>query len=278
MVIVVVPNTLGLWEPLPYMALFWLINGDDPNWAVLSDEQMSNEWQFSLLNDEQTSNKVGVEHQPANYLHPLGAHPPGRLNPFEAMSWIYVAMMVPWNGRFLRWCRLGRGETSFLWKFHVGVLTSPYALYGTGIFPPTISRLQICPRNRISETFRHRWYQAGSKYWFSGPNLQLWIWFKFMTNVGKQISTSPIRPSGSMGVWCFWMVKISECCCWWQKNVDDLEFMLILGYVLVHGWFVVFCSRVVCWISCGNLDASQKKNVQEQKLPSRWMYLLVKIW
>ena len=34
------------------------------NWAVLSDEQMSNEWPFSLLNDEQMSNKVGVEHQP----------------------------------------------------------------------------------------------------------------------------------------------------------------------------------------------------------------------
>ncbi len=34
------------------------------NWAVLSDEQMRKKWQFSLLNDEQMSNKVGVEHQP----------------------------------------------------------------------------------------------------------------------------------------------------------------------------------------------------------------------
>ena len=33
-------------------------------WAVLSDEQMSNGWPFSLLNDEQMSNWVGVEHQP----------------------------------------------------------------------------------------------------------------------------------------------------------------------------------------------------------------------
>ena len=33
-------------------------------WAVLRDEQMSNGWPFSLLNDEQMSNKVGVEHQP----------------------------------------------------------------------------------------------------------------------------------------------------------------------------------------------------------------------
>ena len=36
-------------------------------WAVLSDEQMSNEWPFSLLNDEQMSNKVGVEHQPVMF-------------------------------------------------------------------------------------------------------------------------------------------------------------------------------------------------------------------
>ncbi len=34
------------------------------NWAVLSDEQMSNGWSHSLLNDEQMSNKVRVEHQP----------------------------------------------------------------------------------------------------------------------------------------------------------------------------------------------------------------------
>ena len=34
------------------------------DWAVLSDEQMSNGWSFSLLNDEQMSNKVRVEHQP----------------------------------------------------------------------------------------------------------------------------------------------------------------------------------------------------------------------
>ena len=33
-------------------------------WAVLSDEQMSKRWQFSLLNDEQMSNWVGVKHQP----------------------------------------------------------------------------------------------------------------------------------------------------------------------------------------------------------------------
>ena len=34
------------------------------DWAVLSDEQMSNGYPFSLVNDEQMSNKVGVKHQP----------------------------------------------------------------------------------------------------------------------------------------------------------------------------------------------------------------------
>ena len=33
-------------------------------WLVLSDEQMSKRWQFSLLNDEQMSNWVGVKHLP----------------------------------------------------------------------------------------------------------------------------------------------------------------------------------------------------------------------
>ena len=34
------------------------------NWLVLSDEQMSKGWPYSLLNDEQMSNWLGVEHQP----------------------------------------------------------------------------------------------------------------------------------------------------------------------------------------------------------------------
>ena len=33
-------------------------------WLVLSDEQMSKGWPFFLLNDEQMSNWLGVEHQP----------------------------------------------------------------------------------------------------------------------------------------------------------------------------------------------------------------------
>ena len=40
-----------------------LLNGVIYIWAVLSDEQMRKIWPFSLLNDEQMSNKVGVKHQ-----------------------------------------------------------------------------------------------------------------------------------------------------------------------------------------------------------------------
>ena len=46
-----------LWSPNGVYARIF-------NWAVLSDEQMSNGWPYSLLNDEQMSNKVRVEHQP----------------------------------------------------------------------------------------------------------------------------------------------------------------------------------------------------------------------
>ena len=44
------------------------------NWAVLSDEQMSNECPFSLLNDEQMSNWLGVEHQPVKVMGALFFH------------------------------------------------------------------------------------------------------------------------------------------------------------------------------------------------------------
>ena len=37
------------------------------NWLVLSDEQMSKTLPFSLLNDEQMSNWVGVENQPEKH-------------------------------------------------------------------------------------------------------------------------------------------------------------------------------------------------------------------
>ena len=38
------------------------------NWLVLSDEQMRKGWPFFLLNDEQMSNWLGVEHLPDNKL------------------------------------------------------------------------------------------------------------------------------------------------------------------------------------------------------------------
>ena len=38
------------------------------NWLVLSDEQMSKIWQFSILNGEQMSNRVGVKHLPDKYV------------------------------------------------------------------------------------------------------------------------------------------------------------------------------------------------------------------
>ena len=38
-------------------------------WLVLSDEQMSKGWPYSLLNDEQMSNWLGVEHQPDIYIY-----------------------------------------------------------------------------------------------------------------------------------------------------------------------------------------------------------------
>ena len=43
-------------------------------WLVLSDEQMSKRWPFSLLNDEQMSNWVGVKHLPVPYWHFLEMH------------------------------------------------------------------------------------------------------------------------------------------------------------------------------------------------------------
>ena len=45
---------------------------ENPIWLVLSDEQMSKRWPFSLLNDEQMSNWVGVKHLPAIKIDDLG--------------------------------------------------------------------------------------------------------------------------------------------------------------------------------------------------------------
>ena len=45
------------FTPLAMLQVFF-------GWLVLSDEQMSKRWQFSLLNDEQMSNWLGVKHLP----------------------------------------------------------------------------------------------------------------------------------------------------------------------------------------------------------------------
>ena len=42
-------------------------NGEDD--SIVNDEEMRNGEPFSLLNDEHMSNKVGVEHQPDNFVY-----------------------------------------------------------------------------------------------------------------------------------------------------------------------------------------------------------------
>ncbi len=53
---------------------------------MLSDEQMSNGYPFSLLNDEQMSNKVGVEHQPEQFARENG--------------WLEDFLVSFWDGLF----------------------------------------------------------------------------------------------------------------------------------------------------------------------------------
>ncbi len=48
---------------------------DKLGYAWLSDEQMRNRWPFSLLNHEQMSNKVGVEHKAVNFQLIFGSAP-----------------------------------------------------------------------------------------------------------------------------------------------------------------------------------------------------------
>ena len=52
------------------------------SWLVLSDEQMSKGWLFSLLNDEQMSNWLGVEHRPASLRYPWDPILDFRIVPF----------------------------------------------------------------------------------------------------------------------------------------------------------------------------------------------------
>ena len=71
------------------------------NWAVLSDEQMSNGWSFSLLNDEQMSNWVGVEHQPVNIPRIRTLFRTGELIVFSQKNNICFIVCL-WNGTAVR--------------------------------------------------------------------------------------------------------------------------------------------------------------------------------
>ena len=63
---------------------------------MLSDEQMSKRWPFSLLNDEQMSNWVGVKHLPAI----VGGHQQHLYNhPKRAQA---QGCQV-WNGKDISW-------------------------------------------------------------------------------------------------------------------------------------------------------------------------------
>ena len=64
-------------------------------WAVLSDEQMSNGYPFSLLNDEQMSNWVGVKHLPENDEIPTSLYQQKRFGGSTASVW--VTCFRPWH-------------------------------------------------------------------------------------------------------------------------------------------------------------------------------------
>ncbi len=53
---------------------------------MLSDEQMSKRWPFSLLNDEQMSNWVGVKHLPVLFSRLLGEDEPNLTSIF--FKWV----------------------------------------------------------------------------------------------------------------------------------------------------------------------------------------------
>ncbi len=79
-------------------------------WLVLSDEQMSKGCPFSLLNDEQMSNWLGVEHQPVIYLAfntkylltllPNNQHPPKRLKTRLKKNIKQNIKITVWNHTF----------------------------------------------------------------------------------------------------------------------------------------------------------------------------------
>ena len=95
-----------------------------------SDEQMRNGWQFSLLNDQQMSNEVGVEHQPVFYKNMRSAIFIGSLDVFLAElhlskgkrkkwypSFVYNRSFIPWL--FFKFCwnlQIGKIEHRNSWQ------------------------------------------------------------------------------------------------------------------------------------------------------------------
>ena len=124
-------------------------------WAVLSDEQMSNGYPFSLVNDEQMSNKVGVKHQP--------------VMPFAQMAWRFLV--------FNEWSDLSTSNIGPKNQVAIGLtyvleqcyhhphsfcwLIAPYQVtkmcYEIYRLPPKTYqtpslRIQVCPKKGISPT------------------------------------------------------------------------------------------------------------------------------
>ena len=126
------------------------------------------------------------------------------LEPFEAMSWIYVAMMAPWNGRFLRWCP---GKRRFGGNFMLGCW-HPHMLHmGLEYFHLQFQGCRFVPaiefrKHSATDGTELDLNIGETRVWRldSGPNLQPWIWFKFTTNVGGEGSVKVFVFSSIQGL------------------------------------------------------------------------------
>ncbi len=85
------------------------------NWAVLSDEEMSNGYPISLLNDEQMNNWVGVEHQPDNKLRRIcfGVFEPFLLGGGEAFNANFMTFAITMTDNFEAY---GEGDINYMYK------------------------------------------------------------------------------------------------------------------------------------------------------------------
>ncbi len=165
---------------------------------------MSNEWPFSLLNDEQMSNKVGVEHQPVVDKLPTST---GESLDFWTMNCReHPKKFEPWltkNFRYLEWrvswtlCSAILGVGFPLHKPY------PYSLYRWGFLHfrylkcLVIGQLEgsyLCTSPRCSQ-LQHcygwcaRMVSNGAAGWTGRPKwvgfsaVKLWIWEKGLRQV-----------------------------------------------------------------------------------------------